>query len=577
MAALLLTPTAATGAVPTQAAPAAPALGAPVPAVAAPAVNRLAGSDRYATAVAVSRAAFPAGQRSPVVFLASGTNYPDALSAAPAAAALGGISLLTDPARLTPVIETELRRLAPDLVVILGSTGAVSAAVEDRVRQFVPVARVGGADRFETSRLVAQYVFGETGATKAWIATGMNFPDALAAGAAAGANRAPLVLLPGQAASVDDAALSLFTALGTRDFVLAGSVGAVSSGIEQSLPALIPGATVHRAGGSDRYETARLLAEHGFPGLTPGRTFLATGVDYPDALVGSSYAALVGRPLLVTSPLCAHPSVRSMLLGPNHTSLTLLGGTGALRGLVGTLEPCQSISTASSQWVVVNKHRPFSPLRYVPSGLVTPNVRYPGGHRLRSDAAAALASMFSAAQAAGAGQMAIASGYRSYDTQAQVYNTRLRERGRAYADAWIARPGHSEHQSGLTADISAAGSSFNSIGSTPQGRWLAANSWRYGFILRYPAGQTAVTGYNPEPWHFRFVGVPLATDYHRDGWKTLEAYAGLPAAPTYAVPSARAAATTQSESGGASSDLGGAELGTTDDPSFFADVPAVAQ
>ena len=559
--------------------PAAPALGTPVPAVAAPTVDRLAGPNRYATAVAVSQQAFPTGQHPSVVFLASGVNYPDALSAAPAAAVLGGISLLTDPSSLTPVIEAELRRLAPAKVVILGSTGAVAAAVEDRVRQLAPVERIGGVDRFDTSRLVAEYVFAETGATRAWIATGLNFPDALAAGAAAGANGAPLVMLPGGAPSVDDATLSLFTALGTRDFVLAGSVGAVSSGIEQSLQALIPGATVHRAGGSDRYETARLLAEHGFPNLSPGRTFLATGLDYPDALVGSSYAARLGRPLLVTSPLCAHPTVRSMLLGPNHTSLTLLGGTGALRSLVGTLEPCQSTSTASSQWVVVNKRRPLDPLRYVPSGLVTPNVRYPGGHRMRSDAAAALASMFDAARAAGVGEMSIASGYRSYDTQAQVYNTRLRERGRAYADAWIARPGYSEHQTGLTADIAAVGSTFNDIAGTPQGRWLAANSWRYGFILRYPVGQTAVTGYNPEPWHFRFVGVALATDYYRDGWSTLEAYAGLPPAPTYA-------GQTTTSAGSSTLDLVGSDLvgsdpigsaqpgfGTTEDPSFFAEFP----
>ena len=59
------------------------------------------------------------------------------------------------------------------------------------------------------------------------------------------------------------------------------------------------------------------------------------------------------------------------------------------------------------------------------------------------------------------------------------------------------------------------------------------NAWRHGFVLRYESGYTSVTGYNPEPWHFRFVGVPLATDYDRDGWHTLEQYTGLPAAPSY--------------------------------------------
>lgn len=564
--------------------PAAGAVGALVPAVAAPAVDRLAGPNRYATAVAVSQRAFPTGQHPSVVFLASGVNYPDALSAAPAAAVLGGVSLITTPTALPSNIEAELRRLAPEKVVILGQVDAVSAAVEDRVRTIVPsVERLAGANRFHTSRLIAQYAFGETGAGKVWLATGRDYPDALGAGAAAGANGSPLVLVPGTDPGIDEATAELLTELGATSFVIAGSAAAVSAGIEQSLSSLAPGVEIFRASGANRYETTRLLMEHAFPGIAPGRAFLATGSNFPDALVGAALAARQGRPLFLTSDLCVHPSIRPVLLGPAYTSLTLLGSPGTLRGLVGTLEPCQSISAASSLWVVVNKRRPYNPLRYVPSPLVTPSVTYHNGHRLRADAAAAAASMFKAARAAGAGQMSIASGYRSYDTQAQVYNTRLQERGRAYADAWIARPGYSEHQSGLTLDIAAVGSSFNTLGNTAQGRWLAANSWRYGFILRYPAGQTAVTGYNPEPWHFRFVGVPLATDYYRDGWTTLEAYTGLPPAPTYAGQTATSAGKSTSTLGTAGSDQAGQTtpsddvLGTHDDPSFFAEVAPGAE
>src|SRR5690606_26390366 len=200
--------------------------------------------------------------------------------------------------------------------------------------------------------------------------------------AAAGAHRAPIILVRGTAASVDDETAELLTDLGSREFVIAGSAATVSSGIEASLAQRLPGATVSRAGGSNRYETSALLAAQAFPSPTPGRAVIATGLNYPDALVGAAYAGRLGRPLLLSPPLCATESIRQVLLGPAYTSLTLLGNSGALRGLVGTLEPCRSLSTASSLWVVVNKHRPFSSLRYVPSGLVTPSVRYPNGHRL---------------------------------------------------------------------------------------------------------------------------------------------------------------------------------------------------
>jgi zinc D-Ala-D-Ala carboxypeptidase len=187
--------------------------------------------------------------------------------------------------------------------------------------------------------------------------------------------------------------------------------------------------------------------------------------------------------------------------------------------------------------VLINKRNPLRPTSYVPSGLVVPSVTYPNGERLRSDAAAALARMFAAARSEGAGRMSIASGYRSYTTQSSVYWNRVGTSGRAYADTWIARPGHSEHQSGLGLDIAPVGnascSRHNCIGSTPQGAWLRGNAWRFGFVLRYESGSTAVTGYNGEPWHFRYVGTALSTGYRNGGWHSLEQFLDEPAAPTY--------------------------------------------
>lgn len=100
-----------------------------------------------------------------------------------------------------------------------------------------------------------------------------------------------------------------------------------------------------------------------------------------------------------------------------------------------------------------------------------------------------------------------------------------------------ARPGYSEHQTGLTIDLVACGASacsgIDSFGATAQGRWTAANAHRFGFIVRYESGQTYVTGYAPEPWHLRYVGVALASDYRAGGFRTLEQYFDTPAAPTY--------------------------------------------
>ena len=100
-----------------------------------------------------------------------------------------------------------------------------------------------------------------------------------------------------------------------------------------------------------------------------------------------------------------------------------------------------------------------------------------------------------------------------------------------------ARPGYSEHQTGLAADLGAVGQDACRIrvcfAQTPSGKWLAANAWQFGFILRYPDGQSATTGYQFEPWHYRYVGLDLSTKMHNAGATVLEKYFGLPAAATY--------------------------------------------
>ena len=120
----------------------------------------------------------------------------------------------------------------------------------------------------------------------------------------------------------------------------------------------------------------------------------------------------------------------------------------------------------------------------------------------------------------------ISSGFRSYDTQDVIYNRYVANDGRANADRYSARPGHSEHQTGLAIDLNGVSDSF---GNTAEGKWVAAHAHEYGFILRYPKGKEAQTGYMYEPWHIRYVGVKAATAIF-ESEMCLEEYYGITSA-----------------------------------------------
>jgi D-alanyl-D-alanine carboxypeptidase len=206
--------------------------------------------------------------------------------------------------------------------------------------------------------------------------------------------------------------------------------------------------------------------------------------------------------------------------------------------------PTYSIDDADSIWVVVNKQRQISPLRYKPENLVfpafpRPKIQNPFGLQLREEAALAAVELAAAMRAAGKGTLILNSGFRTYNTQKALYDRTKETKGLAVAEKLSARPGHSEHQLGLAADFSARAQGcviLTCFGNTEAGRWLEQNAHEYGFILRYPKGLKAITGFQYEPWHFRYVGVELATELNTKGIKTLEEFWGLGSAPEYAEP-----------------------------------------
>lgn len=276
----------------------------------APVADRIAGGDRYATAAKVSQSAhrYVPSTGVPVV-LATGANFPDALAAGPAAAAVGGSLLLTQPDALPAATEAELRRLSPKQVTIVGSASSINSAVEAKIRASVPQARierVAGADRYATAVAIAERFM--PNATTAYLASGANYPDAVAA-AAAGAAAArtngsaiPVLLSTPDRLLAQTSGSGAFRKLTAVNLV--GSASTLAASVEDQVKAAVPSAAVSRLAGADRMATS-VAVSRSIPGLKPGGAVsIATGWGFADALAASTLAAADGSPVLLATPQC---------------------------------------------------------------------------------------------------------------------------------------------------------------------------------------------------------------------------------------------------------------------------------
>lgn len=203
------------------------------------------------------------------------------------------------------------------------------------------------------------------------------------------------------------------------------------------------------------------------------------------------------------------------------------------------LYPRLATGFAGSEWVVVNKLRPLSPLDFEPqvreilSSEALDNSR---GLELRDVAATALEAMAEEMLFQGAGQMFVNSAYRSYEYQSELFVDKVEQYGEAEALIRSAKAGHSEHQTGLAVDVSVPAQGcaiMQCFGDTVAGKWIAENSWKFGYIVRYERDTTSITGYTYEPWHLRYVGTGIAKMYANNGIQTLEDFWGFPAAESY--------------------------------------------
>jgi len=198
-----------------------------------------------------------------------------------------------------------------------------------------------------------------------------------------------------------------------------------------------------------------------------------------------------------------------------------------------------SVTDPGSIWAIVNKQHPMNPVSYVPGNLQLPNVsqRLPGAAEMKmaAPAATALEQLFGAANQAGY-KLQISTAYRGYAFQKTLYDGYVANLGQAAADKQSARPGYSEHQTGLAVDIRRSDDRCSleaCFGDLPEGKWLAEHAYEYGFLLRYPSDKEAVTGYMYEPWHFRYVGTDLSTHLHEKHITTLEEFFGVSGGTTY--------------------------------------------
>lgn len=293
------------------------------------AFDRFAGPNRYATAAAVSANHFNPGV--PAVFIATGQNFPDALAAGAAAAKLGAPVLLVKNFEVPSETYTELTRLAPQAVYIAGGPGVVSVTVEGIIRTHPsivgkPVARLWGTDRYATAADIATKLF-SPGVPTAYIATGLNFPDALAGVPASGVSPGPILLA--RRDSVPAPTQSALTHLRPQQIVILGGTGVISDAVAAELQRLT-GAPVVRRAGVDRYATAVSISQWAFPDGAEV-VYLAIGRNYPDALAGGPAATVPPQSPLLLIDGGTVPSVVVQELQRLHPEfIYLLGGTGVI-------------------------------------------------------------------------------------------------------------------------------------------------------------------------------------------------------------------------------------------------------
>lgn len=297
-----------------------------VPREVTPEVTRLPGLNRIATAVSISREAFP--MSAGTVVLATASDFPDALSGAPLAAHERAPLLLTSPDRLSSEVSAEIRRLQPSTVVVLGGHSAVSAAVEDDLKALGvrTVDRVWGASRYETALAVSRRLYGGPNSSHtAAVVSGRSWPDACVTGPLAAGLECPIILTDGN--TLPPASRQIIDEWHIWSTIVVGGTSVIPNSVTTTLP------SPTRIAGSNRFETSALLAQYACDiQLLPHRFVVASGHSFPDALASSTLAARIRGPILLTHPDSLPDPVATYIDGISTgvVEAYVAGGTGAV-------------------------------------------------------------------------------------------------------------------------------------------------------------------------------------------------------------------------------------------------------
>jgi YVTN family beta-propeller protein len=285
-------------------------------------VARIGGADRYAVSAAVSADTFDPGV--PAAFIASGENFPDALSAAAAAGSESSPVLLTTRDELPDAVATELARLKPRKIVVMGGTNSISASVQTALGAYsTSVTRIDGADRYAVSAALSARVY-TPGVPVAYIASGQTFPDALSGTAVAGRFHGPVLLVTKD--GVPAPVQAELARLKPGKVVVLGGHDSISGATLDSIAAYTPaGSPVTRLTGADRYATSAAISADTFPADTP-MVYVASGENFPDALAGSVAAIVNGSPVLLVTRDSIPDSVKTELNRLNPVKIIVLGG-----------------------------------------------------------------------------------------------------------------------------------------------------------------------------------------------------------------------------------------------------------
>lgn len=278
-------------------------------------VERIAGNDRFETAVEISKKGWETSQ---TVILTRSDDFPDALAGTPLAYFHDAPILLTSPAKLAAATKDELQRLNAQTVIILGGVGAVSQAVEDELKQMgFNIQRIGGNNRYETAALIASEL---PPTDTAIIANGENFPDALAIGPYAARNGYPILLIGTN--SIPKATSEALE--GISKTIIVGGPAAISNSVEEQLGLHNPG----RIFGADRYETATAIVKE--LEIPTQKVYVATGLNFADALTGSALAAKENAPILLVRQSSVPLTTSELIRDKEIVNFTILGGPGAV-------------------------------------------------------------------------------------------------------------------------------------------------------------------------------------------------------------------------------------------------------